>query len=194
MGRKKEQLNPVRSDRLKDIISRLRHESGITQAEFSEKIGVGANALSAMKNMNRPITLETCWAIHQAFPEYSVEYLMGETGFPNDQVKKMIQRMEDASQNAQTVQYYIDMLNVLGISVVRPKPTGVKYMTVTDENGKTYETVDKVIWNHQGYAVSINGNVFNIPSRDFFIMADSTVSSIRQSIERYQIHTERGYL
>lgn len=75
-----EELNQLTGRQLKNLY----RETGITQRELAEMIGRKESALSPIANGKAPLTVRTAKQIHDVLPDYSVEYLTGESPYRND--------------------------------------------------------------------------------------------------------------
>lgn len=73
MSRKKTEINPIRAERVKTIITR----SGLKQAVFAKRIFQTQQNVSRILNLKTALTEETARDIVTAFPEYRIEWLLG---------------------------------------------------------------------------------------------------------------------
>lgn len=73
MPRKAVEIRSIRSERLKTLID----EQGITQAMLSAKIFISQQTISKIINGKANLTEETARKIIEAYPGYSLDYLMG---------------------------------------------------------------------------------------------------------------------
>ena len=73
MSRKKTEINPIRAERVKLLISR----EHITQTEFAERIDMTQQNISRIVQLKQPLTEETARRIIGRFPDYRIEWLLG---------------------------------------------------------------------------------------------------------------------
>ncbi|MBQ6519717.1 MAG: helix-turn-helix transcriptional regulator [Anaerolineaceae bacterium] len=73
MSRKKTEMNPVRSDRVKKIIEIEK----LTQKEFGKRIGYTQQNISRIVQKKQPLTEEAARLIVETFPKYRIEWLLG---------------------------------------------------------------------------------------------------------------------
>ena len=100
-----EELNQITGQRLK----LLYRETGISQRDLAEMIGRKETALSPIANGKAPLTARTAKLIHDVLPDYSVEYLTGESPYRNDREREI----EEQAQK----KHHGDMLD-LGIGAL----------------------------------------------------------------------------
>lgn len=96
MSKKKTEINPKRAENIKKLIE-LEH---ITQGTFAKKTHQTPQNVSRIVQMKQPLTEENAKIIHQAFPEYSLEWLLGYTDCMTysemlDDFYKKAQKIED---------------------------------------------------------------------------------------------------
>ena len=77
--------NRISADRVKTVYT----EQGISQGEFARIINMQQAAISEMVNGKRKVTATTAQAIHAAFPDYSVEWILGTSDYKNDTEKNI---------------------------------------------------------------------------------------------------------
>ena len=70
----------------------LYKETGITQRELAEKLKRKETALSPIANGKTTMTERWANRIHSVLPDYSVEYLMGESPYRNDREREIEER------------------------------------------------------------------------------------------------------
>ena len=85
-----EELNQITGQRLK----LLYRETGISQRDLAEMIGRKETALSPIANGKAPLTARTAKLIHDVLPDYSVEYLTGESPYRNDREREIEERAQ----------------------------------------------------------------------------------------------------
>ena len=73
MSRKKTEINPIRAERVKQLIER----EGISQIDFANRIFQTQQNVSRIINLKTALTEETTRDIVTAFPEYRIEWLLG---------------------------------------------------------------------------------------------------------------------
>ena len=73
MSRKKTEINPIRAERVKQLIER----EGISQIDFANRIFQTQQNVSRIINLKTALTEETARDIVTAFPEYRIEWLLG---------------------------------------------------------------------------------------------------------------------
>ena len=73
MSRKKTEINPIRAERVKELIKR----ENITQIQLADRIYQSQQNISRIVQNRQPLTEETARLIVQAFPEYRIEWLLG---------------------------------------------------------------------------------------------------------------------
>lgn len=73
MSRKKTEINPIRAERVKELIER----EGISQIDFGRRIHQTQQNVSRIINLKTALTEETALDIVAAFPEYRIEWLLG---------------------------------------------------------------------------------------------------------------------
>lgn len=79
MGRKTVEINPICGKRVKQIIK----EQKITQKELAKKIYLSEKTVSHMINGESSVTKPTAKAIHDLYPEYLTEWILGLTDNKN---------------------------------------------------------------------------------------------------------------
>lgn len=79
MARKKTEIIPKRADRMRIIMN----EQGMTQEKFADKVGTSQQTISKILCYKIPLTSELIDGIHIAFPDYSAEWIKGETDYKN---------------------------------------------------------------------------------------------------------------
>ena len=80
MPKKKTEIQPIRAERLKELIS----AEGLTQAAFAEKVHYSQQLISDIVNKKTALTEGTAAAITSVFPNYSTEWLLGSRDTKND--------------------------------------------------------------------------------------------------------------
>lgn len=73
MSRPKTDINPLRAERVKTMISR----EGISQSDFAARVPLTQQAISRIVNLKTALTEETAAAIIRAYPIYRIEWLLG---------------------------------------------------------------------------------------------------------------------
>ena len=73
MSRKKTEINPIRAERVKQLIER----EGISQIDFANRIFQTQQNVSRIINLKTALAEETARDIVTAFPEYRIEWLLG---------------------------------------------------------------------------------------------------------------------
>ena len=73
MSRKKTEINPIRAERVKQLIER----EGISQIDFANRIFQTQQNVSRIINLKTALTEDTARDIVTAFPEYRIEWLLG---------------------------------------------------------------------------------------------------------------------
>jgi len=76
MSRPKTDINPLRAERVKTMISR----EGISQSDFAARVPLTQQAISRIVNLKTALTEETAAAIIRAYPRYRIEWLLGYDG------------------------------------------------------------------------------------------------------------------
>lgn len=71
------EFHKVRGERVKTIYQ----EQNISQGQLAERINMPQSAISEMVNGKRTVTETTARAIVQVFPQYSYEWLMGDSDY-----------------------------------------------------------------------------------------------------------------
>lgn len=84
-GRQEAEYNKKSAERVKIVYT----EQGITQNKLAEIINIQQSAISEMVHGKRKVTATTAQAIHSAFPQYSVSYLLGIDDNKNDAEKNI---------------------------------------------------------------------------------------------------------
>lgn len=79
MGRKKTEIIPIRADRMRIIME----DKKLTQFEFGHRCGVSQQTISKIFGYKIPVTSALIDGVHCAFPEYSTEWIKGETDYKN---------------------------------------------------------------------------------------------------------------
>lgn len=73
MARKKVEINPIRGERLKELLKEL----NIKQNELAKRIHISQQTISKIIQGKANLTEDTAKAIAKEFPAYSFDYLMG---------------------------------------------------------------------------------------------------------------------
>ena len=85
MGIYPKELKVLTGKRLKQLYK----DTGKSQRWLAEKLGRKETYLSAIANGNAPMTEKMAMAIHEVLPSYSVEYLVGDSEYRNDDERKL---------------------------------------------------------------------------------------------------------
>ena len=80
MSKRKTEIKAIRAKRLKELID----AEGLTQTAFAKKVNYSQQLISDVINMKTALTEATAQDISSAFPEYSVQWLMGLSDHKND--------------------------------------------------------------------------------------------------------------
>lgn len=83
MGRRKTEINPVRGERLKELLA----ENNITQKDLAEKIGYSKEHISFVVVGKRNMPEEMAKIISRHFPYVRFEWLMGYDNFKTEDDK-----------------------------------------------------------------------------------------------------------
>ncbi len=70
-------------------LKQLYKDTGKTQRELAADIGRKESFLSAIANGSAPMTDKTAAMIHEVLPDYSVEYLVGDSPYRNEEERKL---------------------------------------------------------------------------------------------------------
>lgn len=90
MPKYSKEIKALSAARLKLLLK----ETGIQKQELAEIAGRSAQTVSAMVKGTAPVTERTARAINAHFPDYSIEYLMGESPYRNDREREAEERAE----------------------------------------------------------------------------------------------------
>lgn len=122
MANKKE-INPKTGVRLQELIKNLK----MTQVEFGERIGLGAQQISCIVRGERRLTEDNARRIAELFPPIRMEWLMGwddyvtdtELGMSKlyDEIERRNQRSFDMDRKTECVQ---DILDVMAYHIGKP--------------------------------------------------------------------------
>lgn len=127
MSRPKGEINVKRCERLKQIIS----ETGISQKELRKKTGVSQQAISAMVRGNANVTETTAKLVTGLFPQYSVDWLMGNSDYKNES-HFVSELLRDAAKSNRLLSAGLSAFASLsGYEITPPKLTA----TITTEEG-----------------------------------------------------------
>ena len=96
MSRQKTEINPVRAERVKILIDR----ENIKQTEFAKRIFQTQQNVSRIVQKKQPLTEETARQIVKAFPEYRIEWLLGDDDHmtATDQLRDVIHNKVDTAE------------------------------------------------------------------------------------------------
>jgi transcriptional regulator with XRE-family HTH domain len=83
-----QELNAETGRRLKQLCK----DTGISQRKLAEMIGRKESALSPIAKGKATLTPRTAKQIHDVLPDYSVEYLTGESPYRNDREREIEER------------------------------------------------------------------------------------------------------
>lgn len=83
-----QELKVITGQRLKLLYK----ETGISQRDLAEMVGRKETALSPIANGKATMTERWANRIHSVLPDYSVEYLMGESPYRNDREREIEER------------------------------------------------------------------------------------------------------
>lgn len=204
MPRPPKEKNPKRILRLKQVLT----DQNITQAELARRIPISQQVMSRMVNGEATITENTVRGIVRAFPEYRFEYLMGYDDMPTEEYvqsfEKMMllrDRLMDEGYNREIVATLLKIIDIesryekANISIDEPwkYERMHKEGLISDEEwegwthgGNQSEHMKALAAEHSDYVVTINGESFNIPVNDFFLLADD--------VEQYGLFRLREYI
>ena len=79
MARKKAEIIPVRADRMRIIMA----DKKMNQEKFAKAVHSTQQTISRILNCKAPMTSDLVDEIHKTFPEYSAEWIKGETEYRN---------------------------------------------------------------------------------------------------------------
>lgn len=204
MPRPPKEKNPKRILRLKQVLT----DQNITQTELARRIPISQQVMSRMVNGEATITENTVRGIVRAFPEYRFEYLMGYDDMPTEEYvqsfEKMMllrDRLMDEGYNREIVATLLKIIDIesryekANISIDEPwkYERMHKEGLISDEEwegwthgGNQSEHMKALAAEHSDYIVTINGESFTIPVRDFFLLADD--------VEQYGLFRLREYV
>ena len=77
MSRQKTEINPKRAENVKKLIEAEK----ITQTELADRIHMTQQNISRIVQMKQPLTEETARLIVDAFPDYNISWLLGDSDF-----------------------------------------------------------------------------------------------------------------
>ena len=92
MARPKKEVNPVRAQRLAEIIT----DAGITQTELSKHLGISQQTISRILNGSASLTETTAKLLVHEFPAYRFEWIMGLDDYKTVSDYDRFQRERDA--------------------------------------------------------------------------------------------------
>lgn len=204
MPRPPKKINPIRIKRLKQVLE----QQHLTQSELARRIPISQQVMSRMMNGEATITENTIRGIAREFPEYSFAYLMGFDDMPNEEYRqsfnnamKFRDRLMDEGYNREIVATLLKMIDIESryekASISIDEPWKYERMhkegLISDEEwegwthgGNQSEHMKSLSAEHSDYIVTINGESFNIPVRDFFLLADD--------VEQYGLFRLREYV
>lgn len=73
MGKRRTEINPIRAERVKQIIER----EGMTQQDFAKAVHHAQQNISKIINLKNALTEGTAQDIVNVFPKYNLEWLLG---------------------------------------------------------------------------------------------------------------------
>lgn len=204
MARQKVEINPICGQRLKQICQ----EQGITQRQLHEKIHLSQQGISAIVKGKASLTGDIANKVIEVFPQYRIEWLLGYDDMPTEEYaqsyKKMMlyrDRLSEGSYNRGVVETLLQIIDNESRhrkdNVSIEKPWTYKKMyddgLISDEEfekwtsgGGESEYMKSLAAEHSDYVVTINGESYNIPVRDFFLLADD--------VEQYGLFRLREYI
>ena len=204
MARQKVEINPICGQRLKQICQ----EQGITQKQLHEKIHLSQQAISAIVKGKASLTGDIANKVIEVFPQYRIEWLLGYDDMPTEEYAKSFEKMMllrdrlmDEAYNQEIVATLLKMIDIearyekVDISIEEPwkYPKMHEQGLISDEEwegwthgGNQSEHMKALAAEHSDYVVTINGESFNIPVRDFFLLADD--------VEQYGLFRLREYI
>lgn len=98
MGRKSVPVNPVRGERLKELLEK----HGVSQEELAERIGYSKEHISYIVNGKRNLTADAAEAIANIFKTVSVEWLLGFSPYMNA-AEHFVKALDDMDREASTL-------------------------------------------------------------------------------------------
>ena len=204
MARPKVEINPICGKRLKQIC----REQGITQFQLSQMINLSQQGISAIVNGHASLTGEMANRVIEKFPQYRIEWLLGHDDIPTEEyvqsIKKTMLLRDRLMEEGYNQEIVTSLLRIIDIEARYEKldiyinePWEYKKMhdegLITDEewegwthSGKQSEHMKALASEHSDYVVTINGESFKIPVRDFFLLADD--------VEQYGLFRLREYI
>ena len=96
MSRKRTEINSIRAERFKIIISREK----ITQTELQGMIHLSQQSISRIVQSKQALTEETAQAIINVFPDYRIEWLLGydDTMLVSDEIMQVVRNKVDSAE------------------------------------------------------------------------------------------------
>ena len=208
MPRPKLEINPICGKRLKQVCQ----EQGITQKQLSKKIHLSEQGISAIVQGNARLTGDMANRVIEVFPQYRVEWLLGYDDMPTEEYvqsyKRAMQirdRLMDEAHNRTILENFENILETEELysdgSVIKIKkplnnnniPQLFKQGLISEEDFEQYtqgkgktEAIQKLLDEHSDYIITIDGDSFHIPVRDFFLLADD--------VEQYAIYRIKEYI
>lgn len=171
MSRKRTEINPVRGERLRQLLS----EQGVDQKDLAEEIGYTKEHISYIINGKRNLTEDAARAIVQMFPPTRFEWLMGYDGYKTE-TEKMLSEFNDFNNEWKTRLRAVRVLAYL---------SGYNIELFSDEeNEHDVQTVLRAIKN--GYKIIKDGVVVGFcPLERFNLLALDIQELTEQRIKSY---------
>lgn len=145
MSRPKTEINPLRAERIKTLISREK----ITQQEFADRIFQSQQNVSRIINLKTALTEETAHAIVTAFPEYRIEWLLGydNTITVTELKRKYVKRIDDVNKAAMTI-LDASVREVCAREGISPLPVIDNPAEYLFLEAQLRDFADSIVWNY----------------------------------------------
>ena len=159
MGRKPQEINPIRGERLKLLLK----EHGMEQKELSERIHLTKEHISYIVTGKRSLTRDNAKLILRLFPNVRYEWLMGYDDFKTE-FDKELHELGQWSNEEETRRKTVKTLAFLA---------GYEIIDLWDYAGNTGRSIEDLLsFQHQGMQIKKDGELLaNIPAEKFNLLA-----------------------
>lgn len=141
-----EELQQLQSARLKLLLI----EQTTTQKELAERIGVSPTSVNHWVNGKVHMNDYNARLIHDAYPEYSVEYLRGYSEYRNSETEKRMQSVNVAGRNYRKIDCVQMLATLTNGAEIQSMSLGDNPAQITlEHNGKS---ITPTFWDWNEFA------------------------------------------
>lgn len=171
MARPRVEIKPLRGLRVKQLCTEL----DITQAKLAEKTGISVQGISGMVNGKVNVTETSANAIHEAYPQYSFEWIMGYSEHKNEW-DMFVTTLSKAKQEGAMLEAGIKLFaDCNGFTITNPF------------NGlpKTQSVEIGITAIKKGYLISKEGKSINLSVEDMNHLINDISDYVEYRLDRY---------